>query len=112
IGGRLESFKTPLSSGGGFRVETDRAHEARVLDIIQRWATGKAESPRSSCISHELVETKKLSLPSRLVAPALPPSWISTSWPGLAAAGRTWPVPHLVGFRPLAAAPGARIANV
>src|SRR5438093_4347910 len=93
IGGRLESFETPLSSGGGFRVETDRAHEARVLDLIQRWATGRAESPQSSCISHELVETKKLSLPSHLVAPA-PPSWISTSWPGLEADGQTWRVPR------------------
>ncbi len=111
IGGRLESFKTPLSSGGGFRVETDRAHEARVLDIAQRWATGRAESPRSSCISHELVETKKLSLPPHLVAPALP-SWISTNWASLEADGQTWRVPNVVGFALETDASGERIAHV
>ena len=111
IGGRLEFFETPLSSGGGFRVETDRALEARVLDLIQRWATGRAESPQSSCISHELVETKKLSLPSHLVAPA-PPSWISTSWPGLEADGQTWRVPDVVGFALETDASGERIAHV
>jgi hypothetical protein len=111
IGGRLEFFKTPLSSGRGFRVETDRSQEARVLDIMQRMATGRAESPRSSCISHEVVETKKLSLPPHLVAPALP-SWISTSWPGLEADGQTWRVPNVVGFALETDASGERIADV